>query len=67
MNYLVHVNKQLTVFSGLYRELGERGNEIENSEYEQKKEDDLQRRLSEAHSSSHHLELVRERKDVIIL
>ncbi|XP_020111906.1 uncharacterized protein LOC109726609, partial [Ananas comosus] len=47
----------LSILTGLYRELGERGNEIENSEYEQKKEDDLQRRLAEAHSSSHHLAL----------
>ena len=31
---------------------------MENSEYERKKEDDLQRRLSEAHSSPFHQELV---------
>ena len=43
---------------GLYREVGERGNEMENSEYERKKEDDLQKRLSEAFSSIHHIELV---------
>lgn len=44
--------------TALYREIGERGNEMENSEYERKKEDDLQKRLSEAHSRIHHLELV---------
>lgn len=42
----------------LYKELGERGNEMENAEYERKKEDDLQRRLSEAQASIHHFELV---------
>lgn len=44
--------------SELYRELKERENEMENSEYERKKEDDLQRRFSEAHSSPFHQELV---------
>lgn len=42
----------------LYRELEEKENEMENSEYEGKKEDDLQRRLSEAYSHSFHHELV---------
>lgn len=48
----------LSVLTGLYREVGERGNEMENSEYERKKEDDLQKRLSEAFSSIHHIELI---------
>ncbi|CAL9778278.1 unnamed protein product [Musa acuminata subsp. burmannicoides] len=48
----------LSVLTALYREIGERGNEMENSEYERKKEDDLQKRLSEAHSRIHHLELI---------
>ncbi|XP_062225380.1 sister chromatid cohesion protein SCC4 [Phragmites australis] len=48
----------LSVFTELYRELEEKGNEMENSEYERKKEDDLQRRLSEAHSHAFHQELV---------
>ncbi|CAL5028109.1 unnamed protein product [Urochloa decumbens] len=48
----------LSVFTELYRELEERGNEMENSEYERKKEDDLQRRLSEAYSHAFHEELV---------
>ncbi|CAO1939105.1 unnamed protein product [Urochloa humidicola] len=48
----------LSVFTELYRELEERGNEMENSEYERKKEDDLQRRLSEAYSHAFHQELV---------
>ncbi|KAJ0988952.1 hypothetical protein J5N97_007308 [Dioscorea zingiberensis] len=48
----------LSVLTALYREVGERGNEMENSEYERKKEDDLQKRLSEAFSSIHHLELI---------
>jgi MAternally-affected-uncoordination protein len=32
---------------------------MENSDYERKKEDDLQRRLSEAYSHAFHQELVR--------
>ncbi|KAL5669391.1 hypothetical protein ACJX0J_021612, partial [Zea mays] len=47
----------LSVFTELYRELEEKENEMENSEYEGKKEDDLQRRLSEAYSHSFHHEL----------
>lgn len=43
----------------LYQELGERGNEMENSEYQRRKADDLQKRLVDAHSSIHHIELVR--------
>ncbi|XP_068648061.1 sister chromatid cohesion protein SCC4 [Aristolochia californica] len=48
----------LSVLTGLYQELGEKGNGIENSEYEKKKEDDLQKRLSDARSSIHHHELI---------
>ncbi|XP_008777742.2 sister chromatid cohesion protein SCC4 isoform X1 [Phoenix dactylifera] len=48
----------LSVLTALYREVGERGNEMENSEYERRKEDDLQKRLSEAHSCTHHLDLI---------
>ncbi|KAF3323720.1 MAU2 chromatid cohesion factor [Carex littledalei] len=48
----------LSVFTDLYGELGEKENEKENSEYKRKKEDDLQRRLSEAHSQEHHYELI---------
>lgn len=46
------------LMADLYKELGNRGNEMENAEYERDKEDDLQKRLSEAQSSAHHLELV---------
>ncbi|KAG0454971.1 hypothetical protein HPP92_023884 [Vanilla planifolia] len=48
----------LSVLTDLYKELGERKNEMDNSEYEQKKEDDLQKRLFEAHSRAHHIELI---------
>ncbi|XP_020591840.1 uncharacterized protein LOC110032522 [Phalaenopsis equestris] len=48
----------LSVLTDLYKELGESRNEMENSEYERKKEDDLQRRLSDALSRTHHLELI---------
>ncbi|XXG76872.1 hypothetical protein AAC387_Pa08g1145 [Persea americana] len=48
----------LSVLTALYQELGERGNEMENSDYERKKADDLQKRLSDARSSIHHLEII---------
>ncbi|XP_042475190.1 sister chromatid cohesion protein SCC4 isoform X3 [Macadamia integrifolia] len=47
----------LSVLTALYQELGERGNEMANSEYERKKADDLQKRLADAQSSIHHIEL----------
>lgn len=49
----------LSVLTALFQELGERGNEMENSEYERKKEEDLQKRLSEAQSQIHHNELIK--------
>ncbi|XP_043698974.1 sister chromatid cohesion protein SCC4 isoform X3 [Telopea speciosissima] len=48
----------LSVLTALYQELGERGNEMANSEYERKKADDLQKRLADAQSSIHHIELI---------
>ena len=46
------------VISALYQELGERGNQLENDDYQRKKIDDLHKRLADAHASIHHLELV---------
>lgn len=43
----------------LYQQLGEKGNEMENDEYQKKKLDELQRRLTDAYTSMHHLEIVR--------
>ncbi|XP_078436815.1 tetratricopeptide repeat (TPR)-like superfamily protein [Wolffia australiana] len=48
----------LSVLTDLYKKLGERGNEMENAEYERKKEEDLQRRLSEAQSTIDHFQLI---------
>lgn len=48
----------LSVLTALYQELGDRGNEMENSEYQRRKADDLQKRLVDAHSSIHHIELI---------
>ena len=45
--------------AALYQELGEKGNEMENLEYQNKKVEDLQKRLNDARSSIHHIELVR--------
>ena len=42
----------------MYQELGEVGNETENSDYQKKKIDDLQKRVADAYASIHHLELV---------
>jgi MAternally-affected-uncoordination protein len=47
-----------TALAGLYKGLGEIGNEMENEEYRKKKLDDLQTKLADAHSSIHHIELV---------
>lgn len=48
----------LSVLTTLYQELGEKGNEMENAEYQSKKTDDLQKRLVDAHSSIHHIDLI---------
>ncbi|XP_007017114.2 PREDICTED: uncharacterized protein LOC18591115 isoform X2 [Theobroma cacao] len=48
----------LSVLTGLFQQLGERGNEMENDDYRRKKFDDLQKRLADARSSIHHIELV---------
>ncbi|KAK3025840.1 hypothetical protein RJ639_041288 [Escallonia herrerae] len=48
----------LSNLTALYQQLGEKGNEIENSEFYRKKVDDLQKRLSDAHSSIYHIELI---------
>ncbi|PKI58449.1 hypothetical protein CRG98_021134 [Punica granatum] len=48
----------LSVLTALYQEVGEKGNEMENAEYHRKKAGDLQKRLADAHSSIHHIELV---------
>ncbi|XP_057961584.1 sister chromatid cohesion protein SCC4 isoform X2 [Malania oleifera] len=48
----------LSTLTDLYQELGELGNEMENSEYQKKKVDELQKRLVDAHSSIHHIELI---------
>ncbi|XP_028752776.1 sister chromatid cohesion protein SCC4 isoform X3 [Neltuma alba] len=48
----------LSVLTGLYQELGERGNEMENSEYQAKRTEELQKRLADAHASIHHIEIV---------
>ncbi|GAB4824830.1 hypothetical protein Ancab_007700 [Ancistrocladus abbreviatus] len=52
----------LSVLTALYQELGERGNEMENSDYQRKKVDDLEKKLAEARSSIHHLELIGQTK-----
>lgn len=48
----------LSVLTALYQQLGERGNEMENDEYRRKKLDELQKRLADAYSSIHHIELI---------
>ncbi|KAK7372255.1 hypothetical protein VNO80_05630 [Phaseolus coccineus] len=48
----------LSVLTALYKELGERGNEMENAEYQTKKSEDLQRRLADAHASIYHIEII---------
>ncbi|KAG7537487.1 Chromatid cohesion factor MAU2 [Arabidopsis suecica] len=48
----------LSIFTALYQQLGEKGNEMENEEFRKKKWDELQSRLAEARGSIHHIELV---------
>ncbi|XP_050216987.1 sister chromatid cohesion protein SCC4 [Mercurialis annua] len=48
----------LSVLTDLYKGLGEVGNEMENEEFRKKKSDELQKKLSDAHSSIHHIELI---------
>ncbi|MBA0702746.1 hypothetical protein Goari_021953 [Gossypium aridum] len=48
----------LSVLTGLFQQLGERGNQMENDEYRRKKFDELQSRLADARSSIYHIELV---------
>ncbi|KAK8596596.1 hypothetical protein V6N13_001210 [Hibiscus sabdariffa] len=48
----------LSVLTGLFQQLGERGNEMENDEYRRKKIDDLQSKLADARSSIYHIELI---------
>ncbi|KAL6957441.1 cohesin-loading factor complex subunit scc4 [Sarracenia purpurea var. burkii] len=48
----------LSNLTALYQQLGEKKNETENQEYQNKKVEDLQRRLDDARSSIHHIELI---------
>ncbi|GFS38233.1 tetratricopeptide repeat (TPR)-like superfamily protein [Actinidia rufa] len=50
--------QDLALIPSLYQELGEKGNEMENLEYQNKKVEDLQKRLNDARSSIHHIELI---------
>ncbi|XP_015087324.1 sister chromatid cohesion protein SCC4-like [Solanum pennellii] len=42
----------------MYQQLGEKGSETENLDYQTKKVEDLQKRISTACLSSHHVELI---------
>ncbi|KAJ0007480.1 hypothetical protein Pint_30700 [Pistacia integerrima] len=55
---LSHALYSMILLVALYQQLGERGNEMENDEYRIKKLDDLQKRLADAYSSIHHIELI---------
>ncbi|XAR60838.1 hypothetical protein NMG60_11034362 [Bertholletia excelsa] len=48
----------LSNLTALYQQLGEKGNEMENLDYQNKKMVDLQKRLDDARSSIHHIELI---------
>ncbi|KAL9236853.1 hypothetical protein vseg_011475 [Gypsophila vaccaria] len=52
----------LSVLTSLYKEMGERGNEMENAEYHKRKVDDLQKRLGDAYASIHHIDLINKNK-----
>ncbi|XP_019461720.1 PREDICTED: uncharacterized protein LOC109360945 [Lupinus angustifolius] len=48
----------LSVLTALYKELGERGNEMENAEFQSKRLADLNKRLGDAQASIYHIELI---------
>ncbi|XP_050371733.1 sister chromatid cohesion protein SCC4 isoform X4 [Argentina anserina] len=48
----------LSVLTALYQELGEKGSEMENVEFQKSRMDALQQKLVDAHSSIHHIELI---------
>ncbi|XP_010443042.1 PREDICTED: MAU2 chromatid cohesion factor homolog [Camelina sativa] len=48
----------VSIFTALYQQLGEKGNEMENEEFRQKRWVELQSRLAEARGSIHHIELI---------
>ncbi|CAL0317736.1 unnamed protein product [Lupinus luteus] len=48
----------LSVLTALYKELGERGNEMENAEFQAKRLEDLNKRLGDAQASIYHIELI---------
>ncbi|CAL5386219.1 unnamed protein product [Camellia sinensis] len=48
----------LSNLTALYQQLGENGNEVENVEFQNKKMEELQKRLDDARSSIHHIELI---------
>jgi len=46
------------VLTALYKELGERGNEIKNVKYQTKKSAELKKRLADGRASIYHNEIV---------
>lgn len=48
----------LSILTTLYEDLGESGNAMENADFQNQKVQDLHKKLAEAHSSIHHLELI---------
>ncbi|XP_009379056.2 sister chromatid cohesion protein SCC4 isoform X1 [Pyrus x bretschneideri] len=52
----------LSILTALYQELGEKGHELENLEFQKKRADELQKRLADAHSSIYHIELIEQVK-----
>ncbi|PRQ34878.1 putative tetratricopeptide-like helical domain, chromatid cohesion factor MAU2 [Rosa chinensis] len=48
----------LSVLTALYQELGEKGSEMENVEFQKSRMDALQQKLIDANSSIHHIELI---------
>ncbi|XP_047253022.1 sister chromatid cohesion protein SCC4 isoform X4 [Capsicum annuum] len=48
----------LSNLTAMYQQLGEKGSEMENHDYKTKKVEDLQKRISNACLSSHHVELI---------
>ncbi|KAL8172072.1 hypothetical protein V2J09_023876 [Rumex salicifolius] len=58
ISYICIGDSESSTQATLYEEVGERGNAMENADFQNKKVEDLHKKLAEAHSSIHHLELI---------
>lgn len=56
---VLYLTSDTLLNAALFQQLGEKGNEMENHEYQKKKLEELQKKIADACLSVHHFELVR--------